>query len=54
MIDRVATLFDLVKKGMLPEHRPYFLLILVLTLVGALLAVGAAYPILSPFLYSMF
>ena len=54
MIDRVTTLYELVKKGTQPQHRPYFLLLVILVLAGAILALGAAYPILSPFLYSMF
>lgn len=54
MMDRVATLTELLRKGTQREYRPYFLLLLVLVLVGGVLALGAAYPILSPFLYSMF
>lgn len=54
MMERVSTLFSLVRKGTQPEYRPYFVLIVILVMVGAILALGAAYPILSPFLYSMF
>jgi hypothetical protein len=54
MRERVATLLELVKKGTQREHRPYFVLLVILVLAGAILAIGAAYPILSPFLYSMF
>lgn len=54
MMERVSTLFALVRKGTQPEYRPYFVLLVVLVMVGAILALGAAYPILSPFLYSMF
>ena len=54
MMDRASTLVALVKKGTQKEYRPYLLLLVILVLVGSVLAVGAAYPILSPFLYSMF
>ena len=54
MIERVATLAALLRKGTQRQYRPYFVLLVILVLVGSILAIGAAYPILSPFLYSMF
>lgn len=54
MIDHVNTLAALLRKGTQPQYRPYFILLLILVVVGSALALGAAYPILSPFLYSMF
>jgi len=54
MNERVLTILALLKKGTEPKHRPYFILLVILVMVGAILALGAAYPILSPFLYSMF
>ena len=54
MIDKLRTLSDLLRVGTRKEQRPLFLIVVVLVLVGLILAVGAAYPILSPFLYSMF
>ena len=54
MMERVATLLDLVKKGLKREYLPYLAVLVILVLVGAVLALGASYPILSPFLYSLF
>jgi hypothetical protein len=54
MMERAKILLELIRKGLLPENRRHFLLIVILCLAGVVLAVGAAYPILSPFLYSMF
>ena len=54
MIDHLTTLTALLRKGTERQYRPYFLLLLIVILVGSILTVGAAYPILSPFLYSMF
>jgi carbamoyltransferase len=54
MMDRVVTLVDLFKRGLRREHRPYFVVLVILVLAGVILSLGAAYPILSPFLYSMF
>jgi len=53
-MDRVVTLVDLFKRGLRREHRPYFVVLVILVLAGVILSLGAAYPILSPFLYSMF
>jgi TRAP-type C4-dicarboxylate transport system permease large subunit len=53
-MERASTLAALIKKGTKKEYRAYLLLLVILVLVGSILAIGAAYPILSPFLYSMF
>ncbi len=53
MRDRLKTLAALVA-GTSGENRRLFVPVLVLVLAGAILALGAAYPLLSPFLYSMF
>jgi hypothetical protein len=54
MIDHLTTLTALLRKGTQRQYRPYFVLLLILVVAGSALALGAAYPILSPFLYSMF
>jgi len=54
MRDRITTIGALLRKGTQPQYRTYFVLLVILVLVGTVVALGAAYPILSPFLYSMF
>jgi len=54
MLDKLTTLKDLLRHGTRKENRAMFLIVIVLVMVGAIIGLGAAYPILSPFLYSMF
>jgi hypothetical protein len=54
MLGKLQTLGALLKRGASKENRPMFLIVLVLVMVGAIIGLGADYPILSAFLYSMF
>ncbi len=54
MLEKLKTLLALLGRGTRDENRPMFLIVVVLVMVGAIIGIGAAYPILSPFLYSMF
>ena len=54
MRDRLATLAELLHLGTKQRQRRFLLPVLILTLAGLVIALGAAYPLLSPFLYSMF
>jgi len=54
VLEKLKTLFALLGRGTRDENRPMFLIVVVLVMVGVIIGIGAAYPILSPFLYSMF
>ena len=40
MNERVLTILALLKKGTEPKHRPYFILLVILVMVGAILALA--------------
>ncbi|QDU66729.1 hypothetical protein [Engelhardtia mirabilis] len=54
MKDKLSTLADLVGQATRRENRHMLVIVLALVLVGSVIGIGAAFPLLSPFLYSMF
>lgn len=54
MNEKLATLSALLKAGAKGENRRHFVILVVLVLAGMIVALGAVYPFLSPFLYTMF
>ena len=52
--DRLETLSGLLKSGARKENRKHFIILVVLVFSGLIVALGAVYPFLSPFLYTMF
>lgn len=52
--ERLQTLGQLVREGARPENRQHFLLMLVLIAAGLVVALGAMYPLVAPFLYTLF
>ena len=53
-MDRIHTTATLLRMGLQRHFRPFLILLLVLMALGFLMALGASYPILAPFLYSVF
>jgi len=54
MNEKLSTLAGLVRHGTQRENRHMLVIVLALVFVGGIIALGAAFPLLSPFLYSVF
>ena len=52
--ERAQTVMSLLGMACREHFRPYSVLIVLLVIIGLMAAIGAAYPILSPFIYAMF
>lgn len=52
--DRLDTLTALFRESGRAGNRRHFVVVVVLVLAGLIVALGAAFPFLSPFLYTLF
>ena len=52
--ERLQTLAQLLREGARGENRQHFILVVVLVVAGLSVALGAMYPLVAPFLYTLF
>ena len=52
--ERLETVKQLLREGSRGENRQHFVLLVVLVLAGLIVALGAMYPMIAPFLYTLF
>lgn len=52
--ERLKTAGQLLREGARGENRQHFVLLVVIVMAGLIVALGAMYPLVAPFLYTLF